>query len=740
MDATETLRELSAEIRDEFSQNKRVLAFQEWFSLLKEAPRLHARNAPQYLLDTLEYYGHREVDVLGVPATRWNIFDCPFDDGHDQLIGQELVQESLVRVIEKFVRNGRVTQLCLLHGPNGSAKSSFIRCLQRGLESYSHSEEGALYTFNWIFPRESTLKTRVGFGDASPGSPDVTSFASLELDEIDACISSDLHDHPILLIPQERRAGILEKFSVNVEDDFRISDHILHGDLSPRSRQIADALLTAYHGDFERMLRHVQVERLYISPRYRRAAVTVEPQLHVDAALQQITADRSFSALPPAVQNISLYEPYGDLVDGNRGLVEYNDLLEKPIESFQYLLATCEKSSVALSNCILHLDVLFMATSNEKHLTAFKEHPAFTSFKGRIELIRAPYLRDYLVETSIYSTRMTPDVAGKPIAPHALEMAALWAVLTRMRQPNPELYPEETRSLIRNLSPMDKAKLYTTGEVPRGLSMEEAHSLRMLTRMLLDEHGDEPYYEGGFGASPRLIQTLLFNAAHNDAFATLSPLAIRMELEDLLRNRSVYEFLQMEPQEGYYDAENFIAIIEEHWLNLVDTELREAMGLVSEEQYLDIFSRYIVQISHQAKGEKLVNSVSGALEDADERLMAETEESFGAVENTKTFREAMIGRVAAWAIDNPGETINYTHLFPDLFEAMRASFHEKQKATIRGFREGMERYLVEGPETIDRRDRDRITEVVENLDQQFGYSVEISREILPYLFMARYND
>jgi predicted Ser/Thr protein kinase len=335
---------------------------------------------------------------------------------------------------------------------------------------------------------------------------------------------------------------------------------------------------------------------------------------------------------------------------------------------------------------------------------------------------------------------MTPDVAGKPIAPHALEMAALWAVLTRMRQPNPELYPEETRSLIRNLSPMDKAKLYTTGEVPRGLSMEEAHSLRMLTRMLLDEHGDEPYYEGGFGASPRLIQTLLFNAAHNDAFATLSPLAIRMELEDLLRNRSVYEFLQMEPQEGYYDAENFIAIIEEHWLNLVDTELREAMGLVSEEQYLDIFSRYIVQISHQAKGEKLVNSVSGALEDADERLMAETEESFGAVENTKTFREAMIGRVAAWAIDNPGETINYTHLFPDLFEAMRASFHEKQKATIRGFREGMERYLVEGPETIDRRDRDRITEVVENLDQQFGYSVEISREILPYLFMARYND
>ena len=43
----------------------------------------------------------------------------------------------------------------------------------------------------------------------------------------------------------------------------------------------------------------------------------------------------------------------------------------------------------------LFLDLVFIGSSNEIHLSAFKEIPEFQSFKGRIELVRVPYLLDF---------------------------------------------------------------------------------------------------------------------------------------------------------------------------------------------------------------------------------------------------------------------------------------------------------------------------------------------------------
>ena len=63
---------------------------------------------------------------------------------------------------------------------------------------------------------------------------------------------------------------------------------------------------------------------------------------------------------------------------------------------------------------------MFIGSSNEGHLAAFKEIPEFQSFKGRMELVRVPYLLDYRVEQKIYDAQI--DVAhaesGKHVAPH----------------------------------------------------------------------------------------------------------------------------------------------------------------------------------------------------------------------------------------------------------------------------------------------------------------------------------
>src|SRR5439155_3679222 len=160
------------------------------------------------------------------------------------------------------------------------------------------------------------------------------------------------------------------------------SDYIRYGDLGHKNKQIFEALLVAYKGDYLKVMRHVQVERFYFSRRYRMGAVTVEPQLAVDARSRQLTMDRSLQALPAALQSLSLYEYSGELVDANRGVIEYSDLLKRPLEAYKYLLGTVEQSRVAVDNTILFLDLIFIGSSNESHLAVFKEIPEFQSFKG----------------------------------------------------------------------------------------------------------------------------------------------------------------------------------------------------------------------------------------------------------------------------------------------------------------------------------------------------------------------
>ena len=92
---------------------------------------------------------------------------------------------------------------------------------------------------------------------------------------------------------------------------------------------------------------------------------------------------------------------------------------------------------MSLDVASLELDTIFIGSSNEGYLAAFKEIPEFQSFKGRMELVRVPYLLDYRVEQKIYEAQIKVAHAesGKHVAPHVAWVAALWAVLTRMKKP-----------------------------------------------------------------------------------------------------------------------------------------------------------------------------------------------------------------------------------------------------------------------------------------------------------------
>ncbi len=739
----------TAELRESFARKRRVMSFGEYFSLFCSDIVRQTRSTAQYLRDALDHFGTESVRSPRGQVTRWKLFDCPWDEGKDHLVGQEEVQGSIYRLVSNFAREGRTNRLILLHGPNGSAKSTLVSCLQRALEHYSTLDEGALYRFNWIFPSQRVAKTGIGFAGGNPVEPGgaLDSYAYLEDDLIEAKIVDELRDHPILLLPRGKRRGLFEeRLALEESRGSRPAYQLTNGDLSHRNRQIFEALLSSYHGDIAKVLRHIQVERFFVSRRYRQAVATVEPQLAVDARSRQLTMDRSLSSLPPALQSLTLYEVQGELVDGNRGLLDFADLLKRPLESFKYLLGTVEQGRTSIDVAVLEIDTVFIASSNEGYLAAFKELPEFQSFKGRMELVRAPYLLDFRQEQKIYEAHIrsfTGNDGAKHVAPHVAWVTALWSVLTRMRKPMPEKYPKGMAELVSRLAPLDKALLYA-GEGPaEGFSPEQQKELHAGLERIARESDAYPNYEGRTGSSPREMKLLLMNAAQSPKYKCLSPFAVFEELEDLVRSVSLYDFLKQEPLSGgYHENRKFIFQVRDRLIDKIDDEVRTSMGLVEERRYIEQFERYVSHVSHWVKREKVRNAVTGKDEEADEELMGDVERMLdvGSGEGRREeFRREVISRIGAWSLDHPGRKPDYERIFPRPIAHLREAFFGDRKKQIRKINEDLLVYLVDGPARMAADAAEAALKTIDGLKQRFGYCEHCAKDAVLALVRKRYS-
>lgn len=741
------LQEATSDYREGFARKRRVMSFSEYFSLFSEDVARQTRSAGQYLKDAIDHFGTDTVRSPRGPVTRWRIFDCPWDEGRDRLVGQEDVQAAVYRLIANFTREGRTNRLILLHGPNGSAKSTFVACLQRALEHYSTLDEGAVYKFNWIFPAQRLGKGGIGFGNAADVVASAETYAYLEEDLVEAKIADELRDHPLLLLPRDQRKALIEaQLGARLQVGLRPSQQLLLGDLSHRNRQIFEALLGAYHGDLGKVLRHVQVERFFFSRRYRQGVATVEPQMAADVRARQLTQDRSLSSLPPALQSLTLYELQGELVDGNRGILDFADLLKRPLEAFKYLLGTVEQGRVSLDMANLDVDTVFMASSNEGYLAAFKEVPEFQSFKGRMELVRAPYLLDYRAEERIYEAHIrgfSTGEGGRHVAPHVAWLAALWAVLTRMRKPMPEKYAKSLGELVAKLSPVDKALLYA-GELPHeGFSAEQSKELQAGCERIARESDSYPNYEGRTGASAREMKQLLMNAGQSTKYQCLSPFGVLDELEELVKLVSMYDFLKQEPLSGgFHENRKFIFQVRDLLIDRIDDEVRVSMGLVEERRYLEQFERYVSQVSPWVRREKVKNPVTGADEKPDDNFMADIERKLdvGPSETKREeFRNEAINRIGAWSLDNPGKRPDYELIFPGPIEKLREAFFGDRRAQIRKIAEDLLVVMTDGPGRLQPDAARAADKTLAAMKARFGYCDACAKDAVVALVRKRYS-
>ena len=468
------LQQVSAETQDAFESRNSVLTFAEWMGHLKNRPYALTRSAPQYIRDMMLYFGTEEVAGVGGMATRFVLFDGQGSGTH-RVIGQEAVQMEIYETLCEFVQRGACDRLLLLHGPNGAAKSSIVQVMMEGMEAYSKSDEGSLFTFNWIFSESADRGERLGFDPVTPDE-DLSSFARLDSDRISAKIASDFGDSPLLLIPRKHRMAILEEFVLEAAEDeqlqFQMTRFLSDMELSPKSKAIHDALLSAYNGDWEKVLKHVQVERLTISRRYRRGAVTIEPQTNVDAQSREL-GHPNMSGLPPVLQNLALFEARGDLVDGNNGIVEYSDFFKRSMEANKYLLTTAENGRIQLDSMNAYLNCLLIGTSNEDYLDAFRQEGMSSSFMPRFHLVRVPYVLSIHAEADIYWHHMQELPQGIHVPKKTPLIAAKWAVMTRLRAPSMDHGGELLKRVARKLTPLQKAHLYNSGRTPSEMTEEE---------------------------------------------------------------------------------------------------------------------------------------------------------------------------------------------------------------------------------------------------------------------------
>lgn len=718
-----------------------VMSFDEYMKYFQEHAALQCRPSYLYLLDMLDYFGI---------SNRGN-FKLFLMDHYDSppVFGQFKPQKSIFQNLKNFEEEGFNNKFILLVGPNGSAKTSLVRKVMRGAEEYSRTAQGALYTFSWVFPIDNYVKGTLGL-TAKPSDHDLISYAHLEDKDISAILPSELKDHPLLLIPLEYRREILDETLKGHPKQLESikKSYLYQGDLSKRNRMIYDALLKNYKGDHAEVLKHIRIESFTISRRYSSAAVTIEPQLHVDAQMQQITMDKRLGSLPPSLQSLNLFSMQGEVVLANRGILEYSDLLKRPLDAYKYLLMTMETGSINISGILTALDIFFIGTSNEIHLNAFKQHPDYNSFKGRINFIRVPYLLDYKSEHKIYREQVTALQDKGIFEPHSISILSLFAIMTRLRAPQAHSFQDKPLSEIATtLNPLEKALLLSEDRVlPERLDSDAKKVLKQGIEVIADEFENENLYEGKFGISPRDIKKIIFHLVELHKNVTF--MEVIDYLEKLIQQKNEFDFLNMSPHGDYHNPARFVTLLKEYGLTIFDSELRNSLGLIDNRSYEEYIKRYIENVNALLKGEKIKNPSTGRFEDADDYFIKEFEKSIDLKEDSKNFRYNLISQLGAYALDNVGKSIVYSEVFPELIKRLQESFRNEQKKVIQNIAQNLVFFEVDFEKkdaakkmtasTLPEKTREQITTTLKNLTEQYHYTQSGAMNLMKYLIKELY--
>src|SRR5438067_1262055 len=284
-------------------------SFADYLNAVLETPGV-TRTAYQRLYDMILSHGTDDVYENKDRVTRYKFF-TEFAARHgDAIYGLDRPLTQLVNTFKSAALGyGTERRVILLHGPVGSAKSTIARLLKRGLEEYSRTDAGALYSFSW--------KNADGTYTKDP-----------------------MHGEPLQLVPEEHRPAMLAMLNEQSKKPHAYEIGI-KGDLCPFSRYEYKTRLAKYDGDWLEMLRNeVRVYRLILSEKDRVGIGTFQPKDEKNQDSTELTGDINYRKIAefgtdsdPRAFNFD-----GELNIANRGPVEFIEVLKLDVAFLYDLL------------------------------------------------------------------------------------------------------------------------------------------------------------------------------------------------------------------------------------------------------------------------------------------------------------------------------------------------------------------------------------------------------------------
>jgi serine protein kinase len=602
--------------------------------ILPQAPQRVVRSSHQYIWDMMCWHGWERSEE-GESITRYNLF------GSD-LFGMDEALERVANYFKAASEGSEVgRRLLLLLGPPSGGKSSLVTLLKRGLEEYSLTDEGALYAIK----------------------------------------DSPIHESPLQLIPHSKRGEFRETYGVAIE-----------GDLSPYTRTVLEE---QYNGDFTQM----PIERVFINEAGRCGVGTYAPHDPTTADIADLVGS----------VDLSKVADYGDEGDprawswsgavyaASRGMLEMIEILKVKREFLYLLLTLTQERVVKVSRFpLIYVDETIIAHTNLAEFRKFLQEKENEALLDRMVIVQVPYTLRYQDEARIYHklTSATPTFQEVHLDPHALTVAAVFVVLTRVK-------PSERQ----DLDLAKKVRIHAGDDV-EGVSATEAERVK----------GEHPE-EGMDGVSPRFVVNALAGAISRSERKSLTSMEVLLSLKDAIESDA-----RMEANQKKQWVDFLVATRKEFYNRWVKEDVHKALFVSFEDEAGDLLGKYLDEVEAVLDNRQVKDPITGEERDADERFLRSVESKISVSDSGKeTFRQEVVRK--AMSAYKRGEQFTLAS-HARLREAIEQYLFEERRDVLR---------LVTSSARPDEETQKKVSAVEDRLVRDYGYDAHGAREALNYV-------
>ncbi len=560
---------------------------------IKEDPTItklaHAR-----VYDIIMKPGCRDIHESGDPHVKRLYKDETlkvFDFFADEFFGIEKTVSQIVRYFHAASLKGEESrQVLYFMGPVGSGKSSLAEKVHRGLEAAD-----PIYT-------------------------------------IEGC---PMFEEPLHLIPRHLRKEFEKMLGLHIE-----------GDLCPVCRF---RLKEEFNGKYEEF----PIVTVEFSKRARVGIGVVPP---VDPNNQ----DTSVLIGSEDISKLDLYsegdprvlELNGALNVGNRGVVEFIEVFKNEIEYLHCMITATQEKVVPAPgrHGLVYVDTVIVAHSNEAEWQKFKSDHTNEAILDRIVVIRVPYNLRLSEEVKIYQKIIRNSDFRAHVAPHTLEVASMFAILSRLEPTN-------------KCDLMTKLKLYNGEEV-----IEKGRT----KKVDIQELRDGAKREGMSGISTRFIMKALDNALSDNAGGNcINPINVREALINMVKEVDLSDDARKQYLESLQDT------LHKEYLEILEKEITRAFVYSYQEQAESLFQNYLDHAEAYVNKSKVKDRNTKEELAPDEGFLKSIEEQIAIIGSAADgFRQEVIAYL--WAANRRGEKIDYRS-----YEPLKEAIEKKLISSVR---------------------------------------------------------